>query len=307
MYVFLVLPWQISGQLGEQWPELRFVYGQRTPPQWTPDGTRIVFAHRGHIYVVDSDGTSLRRIHGWGGVIGAQDGDILYESPNISPDGSEIAYLKEHQDWFWEDRYWEIATSALDGSGERILTDLDGEISSPSWSPDGSRIAFVSRRMVHTMSQDGSDMHPIADLSEQTLPTHDTHGVYGSLILAWSPDGRRVAFVGGRFDDDLYYIGDFNALRVAMYTTEVDGSGIRKIAEVSGMPAWSPDGTQMTFAKLALNRERRLPYIKWLFMSGADGSDPREIVQLPGELRWDRIITWSPDGSEILVGTVRCQ
>ena len=302
VYVFLVLPWQIVGQLGEQWAEPRFRYGKHAPPQWTPDGTRIVFSHRGHIYVVGSSGTSLRRIHGSGDNVWVNDDDIVYDSPDISPDGSKIAYVKKHQDWFWENRYWEIATSALDGSGERILTDLDGEVSSPSWSPDGSRIAFVSRRMVHTMSQDGSDMRPIADLSDQTIPTNDTHGVYDGLTLAWSPDGRRIAFVGGSFDENLWYLGDVDALRVAMYTTEVGSSAQRKIAEVAGMPAWSPDGARMAFAKLALNRERKLPYMKWLFTSVANDSDPHGIVQLPGELRWDRIITWSPDGSEILVG-----
>ena len=309
MYVFLVLPWQIAGQLGEQWAEPRVSYGRYTPPQWTPDGTRIVFSHRGHIYVVGSSGTSLQRIHGSGDTIWVTDDDIVYDFPDISPDGSKIAYLKKHQDWFWENRYWEIATSALDGSGERILTNLDGEVSSPSWSPDGSRIAFVSRRMVHTMSQDGSDMRPIADLSDQTfpasdqaIPTIDTHGVYDGLTLAWSPDGRRIAFVGGSFDEDLWYIGDVDPLRVAMYTTEVGSSASRKIAEVAGMPAWSPDGARMAFAKHALNRERKLAYMKWLFTSVANDSDPRGIVQLPGELRWDRIITWSPDGSEILVG-----
>ena len=169
----------------------RHIFGWRTPPQWTPDGAQIVFTHRGGIYVVDSDGSSLRRIHGW------TDEHDIYDSPNISPDGTRIAYLISHQDWFWEDYRWEIATSALDGSGERTLTDLDG-VGSPSWSPDGHSIAFVSSGMIYTIPEDGSDLQPIPSLAGQL---YTGEGLAAGLPLAWSPEGRRIGFVSTGRDE----------------------------------------------------------------------------------------------------------
>ena len=183
--------WVISNQLGEHGLEVERPYygGLYTPPQWTADGAQIVSSRRGGIYVADSDGPALRRIHGGDGE------NDLYDSPDMSPDGSRIAYLKYHRDWFWEEYDWEIATSALNGSGERTLTDFDGDVSSPSWSPDGRRIAFVSRGMIYTMSEDGSDLQPIPGLKGQPH-SGDVYSIGLGVPLAWSPDGRGHRVLG---------------------------------------------------------------------------------------------------------------
>ena len=132
-----------------EWP-----YQPETPPRWTPDGEHIVFANTGRVYSVDIDGTALRLIHGGEGK------EDLYYSPDVSPDGSRIAYLKNHRRWPWQNRHLEIATSALDGTDERVLTDLDyiRSMGNPSWSPDGSRIAFAGGGKLHTIAADGSDL-----------------------------------------------------------------------------------------------------------------------------------------------------
>ena len=46
-------------------------------PEWTPDGSRIIFGHWGGIYAVSQDGSALSRIHGSGGE------DDLYHTPAI--------------------------------------------------------------------------------------------------------------------------------------------------------------------------------------------------------------------------------
>ena len=149
--------------------------------------------------------------------------------------GSKVAYLEHHRDWSWESYYWEIATAALDGSRERTLTNLDGDVGSPSWSPDGRRIAFVSRGMISTMSEDGSDLESIPGLGGQL---HSGEVYETALPLVWSPDGRRIAFlVDVRLDRSLDPL--------VMHTVGVDGSDLKK-GWSSKLPSlvlrWRSDG-----------------------------------------------------------------
>ena len=51
-------------------------------PEWTPDGSRIVFGHKGSVYAINHDGSGLKRIHG-------SDGEVRH-SPFISGDGTRI-------------------------------------------------------------------------------------------------------------------------------------------------------------------------------------------------------------------------
>ena len=65
-------------------------------------------------------------------------------SPQLSPDGTELLYVRSDADW--EDNrtvglIWRIG---VDGSGEiRLISGEDGE-ADPRWSPDGTRIVFTA-------------------------------------------------------------------------------------------------------------------------------------------------------------------
>jgi Tol biopolymer transport system component len=91
-----------------------------------PNGQgKLVFQTRsgGDIYVVDADGSGLRRI---------TDGI----DPQLSPDGTQIAFTR------WTPRY-ELFTINLDGSGERAWTQGWREMKSPTWSADGTKLVFA--------------------------------------------------------------------------------------------------------------------------------------------------------------------
>ena len=90
-----------------------------------PNGQgKLVFQTQsgGDIYVVNADGTGLRRITG--GI-----------DPQLSPDGKQIAFTR------WTPRY-ELFTINLDGSGEQAWTQGWREMKSPTWSADGTRLIF---------------------------------------------------------------------------------------------------------------------------------------------------------------------
>ncbi|OFW72281.1 MAG: hypothetical protein A2Y55_13720 [Actinobacteria bacterium RBG_16_68_12] len=59
----------------------------------------------------------------------------------------------------------------------------------------------------------------------------------------WSPDGRKIAFVGSR--------GEFPNYIDEMYMMNADGSGLRRLTRNAddSDPTWSPDGSWIAFVR----------------------------------------------------------
>jgi Tol biopolymer transport system component len=119
-------------------------------PDVSPDGAKIVFVRvrelveRGGernlaaLFVVDADGSGLRRLTPWIADVG---------TPEWSPDGARIAFnVADHG---LGSGRTQIHVVDADGSGRAALTD-DRSSSSfwPTWSPDGSAIIFTRWRGV---------------------------------------------------------------------------------------------------------------------------------------------------------------
>ena len=95
-------------------------------PFYSPDGSKIIYGTGAYIYLINADGTGLRRL-------------ALGDEPALSPDGSTIVFLKRS-----EAAMFGLWLMNADGSNQRLLFDnVNGNaLSYPVFSPDGSKIAF---------------------------------------------------------------------------------------------------------------------------------------------------------------------
>ena len=71
----------------------------------------------------------------------------------------------------------------------KMLPDSVKKVNSPTWSADGKRIAFSSNRdgvqALYSMKADGTDIKRMDGIE--------------SFYLRYSPDGKKIAFISGKF------------------------------------------------------------------------------------------------------------
>lgn len=191
-------------------------------------------------------------------------------SPVVSPDGRWIVFGSDR------DGQGDLYLIAADGSGERRLTNSPSREGSPRWSRDGREVFFDAGTRDSVILK-GVD---IATGAERTVAR--LAGFGGSL----SPGGQDVvrtvgSFTGGRLVASL-----------------LDGTGQRFLTDTSGAafnPAWSPDGRQVAYSRLAPDRSISV----WVV--AADGSGARPVTHLAPTEGRAQVPSWSPDGRRLAV------
>jgi len=179
-----------------------------TNPDWSPDGSRLVFerapstgAHS--IWTVNSDGTGLRRL-----------------TPDCPP-GAGVPTCRADDGW-------------------------------PVWSPDGKHIAF--QRLTGALRPNGATVNDAKAIYKDELTIMDADGGHTRTLFwlgpwrgdpqapAWSPDGKRLVFVGKFMNSKTNGTG---CECRALYVIDVDGSGLNRILPPGVEPGVEWNGRRM--------------------------------------------------------------
>lgn len=200
-------------------------------PNWTSDGTRLIYNSQGRIYSFDL-ATRESSVTDTGFAEQCNNDHVL------SPDGTMLTYCAERNGQY------DIYTIPVTGGVEIQLTDLPGLDDGPEYSPDGKHIWYNSVRtglmQVWRMNADGS---------EQTQMTFEESNNWFPHV---SPDGETVAYLAYRKGD--VEPGGHPANRnVEIRLISSSGGESCTLVKLFGgqgtinVNSWSPDSKQLAF------------------------------------------------------------
>ncbi|GAA2866077.1 hypothetical protein Acy02nite_38900 [Actinoplanes cyaneus] len=203
--------------------------------------TPITYVRGGDLYV--STGSVEKRITTGGG----------FSRPRYAPGGGQLAVIRNGQLW----------TLKPDGTAARRITTRPA--TGPSWSPDGKWLAFASTSCtggpgVYRVAASGVSKPEVLfprdcrgeDLPDETAPEPVTGALADRLrvddAVAWSPDGKQIAFRGGECDavyDACLSIGTIASGAERMVAAY--GGGSLQNRGFAVIPSWRPDGTRLAW------------------------------------------------------------
>jgi eukaryotic-like serine/threonine-protein kinase len=202
-------------------------------PALSPDGNSIAYSsdHGGSFEIYVKPLTPGARE-----IQLTSDGDQNFE-PAWSPDGKLIAYYSKNRGGIWR-----VPAS---GGVAYQLTEFG---SRPAWSPDGALIAFQSYPLtdldaISVGVTPPSTLWVVSSQSGEPTPiTQVGNPPGGHGAPAWSPDGKRIAFVA------------YDGAKAGIWSASARGGDLRRMGPDSKWvydPIYSPDGKNIYYGAVS--------------------------------------------------------
>jgi len=159
----------------------------------------------------------------------------LLAAPNLSPDGTQIAYISDQT---LSRDLWVRSVDGEPRARRLVQGDMSGDFetlrffsASGAWSPDGRSLAFAAKT-------GGQDALYLIDVASGAIESKLTFGLDEVQTATFSPDGTEIVFVG------------LDAGQSDLYRVRRDGSDLRRLTHDRAAerdPQWSPDGERIAF------------------------------------------------------------
>ncbi len=156
----------------------------------------------------------------------------LERQPALSPDGSRIAFVKEHNG------FRRLFLTDSHGGAERLLCDADGDHANPTWFADGTRLAF-SRRI-----EDRTELVVCSAMGGQVTPLYRGGAVDGIAV------GHNHRFI--YFAEQHDHTAHFQLQRL-----DRENGAVIPLAETDRphhsdiQPRLAPDGSRLAFVRVS--------------------------------------------------------
>jgi len=230
---------------------------------------------------------------------------VFISDPQMSPDGSKVAYVHTTIDYEENDYVKHIWLHDVATGRDTQFTSGPGKDSNPRWSPSGEKLLFLSsgrqpesKPELYTIYSGGGEAQKIA-----SLETAISNPV-------WSPDEKTILFSSRVWEPEkpetdvvvvkriwfkLNGVGVFAGKRVHLFTVKATGGKPKQVTKGEfdvGAYAWSPDGKEIAYVT---NKEpdQDMTHIRDIYVMPGKGGGARKITEGIHEIG---AISWSKHG-----------